>query len=75
MVAACGLFLQLPPFTIRKSVTESSRSLPGCGSAEAATHSHAEHRQVVEIVVREASSRVPGLAGPGAHSTPEALEL
>ena len=47
-----------------------------CGSTgESATLSHAEHRRVVEIVVRAARGRVPVLAGTGSNSTREAIEL
>lgn len=47
-----------------------------CGTTgESPTLSHAEHLQVVEIVVRAARGRVPVLAGAGSNSTREACEL
>ena len=47
-----------------------------CGSTgESATLSHAEHRQVVEIVVDAAAGRVPVIAGTGSNSTREAIEF
>lgn len=35
----------------------------------------AEHRRVVELVVRRANGRVPVLAGAGSNNTPRAIEL
>ncbi len=47
-----------------------------CGSTgEAATLSHAEHKQVVRHVVEVARRRVPVIAGTGSNSTSEAIEL
>jgi 4-hydroxy-tetrahydrodipicolinate synthase len=47
-----------------------------CGSTgESATLSHAEHRQVVEIVVDAVGGRVPVIAGTGSNSTREAIEF
>jgi len=47
-----------------------------CGSTgESATLSHAEHRRVMEIVVRATHGRVPVLAGTGSNNTREAIEL
>jgi 4-hydroxy-tetrahydrodipicolinate synthase len=47
-----------------------------CGSTgESATLSHAEHRRVVEIVVRATRGRVPVVAGTGSNNTREAVEL
>src|SRR5499426_1001573 len=47
-----------------------------CGSTgESATLSHAEHRRVVEIVVRAARGRVPVVAGTGSNNTREAIAL
>lgn len=47
-----------------------------CGSTgESATLSHAEHRRVVEIVVKQCRGRVPVIAGTGSNSTQEAIEL
>ena len=47
-----------------------------CGTTgESPTLSHAEHLQVVELVVRAARGRVPVLAGAGSNSTQEACDL
>jgi 4-hydroxy-tetrahydrodipicolinate synthase len=47
-----------------------------CGSTgESATMSHAEHHQVVEIIVSAARGRVPVVAGTGSNNTREAIEL
>jgi len=47
-----------------------------CGTTgESPTLSHAEHLQVVEVVVRAARGRVPVLAGAGSNSTQEACDL
>ncbi len=47
-----------------------------CGTTgESPTLSHAEHLQVVEIVVKAARGRVPVLAGAGSNSTQEACDL
>lgn len=57
-------------------VTHRTDGLVPCGSTgESATLSHAEHRHVVEIVVKAARGRVPVLAGAGSNSTAETLEL
>jgi 4-hydroxy-tetrahydrodipicolinate synthase len=47
-----------------------------CGSTgESATLSHAEHGQVVEIVLAAARGRVPVVAGTGSNNTQEAIDL
>jgi len=47
-----------------------------CGSTgESATLSHAEHRQVVELVIEAVAGRVPVIAGTGSNSTREAIEF
>lgn len=47
-----------------------------CGSTgESATLSHAEHRQVVELVIEAVAGRVAVLAGTGSNSTREAIEF
>jgi 4-hydroxy-tetrahydrodipicolinate synthase len=47
-----------------------------CGSTgESATLSHAEHEQVISIVVEQARGRVPVIAGTGSNSTAEAIRL
>jgi 4-hydroxy-tetrahydrodipicolinate synthase len=47
-----------------------------CGSTgESATLSHAEHKQVISIVIEQARRRVPVIAGTGSNSTAEAIRL
>lgn len=47
-----------------------------CGSTgESATLSHAEHKRVVEVVVKAARGRLPVIAGAGSNSTAETLDL
>lgn len=47
-----------------------------CGSTgESATLTHAEHDQVVKIVIEQARRRVPVVAGTGSNSTAEAIRL
>src|SRR5271156_6438872 len=44
-------------------------------TGETATLTHDEHRRVVELCVQVAAGRVPVVAGAGANSTAEAIEL
>jgi 4-hydroxy-tetrahydrodipicolinate synthase len=47
-----------------------------CGSTgESATLTHAEHEQVIKLVVDQARRRVPVIAGTGSNSTAEAIRL
>jgi 4-hydroxy-tetrahydrodipicolinate synthase len=47
-----------------------------CGSTgESATLTHAEHEQVIKLVVDQARRRVPVVAGTGSNSTAEAIRL
>jgi 4-hydroxy-tetrahydrodipicolinate synthase len=47
-----------------------------CGSTgESATLSHAEHEQVIKLVIQQARGRVPVIAGTGSNSTAEAIRL
>lgn len=47
-----------------------------CGTTgESATLSHAEHKRVIEIVVKEAKGKIPVIAGAGSNSTDETVEL
>lgn len=47
-----------------------------CGSTgESATLTHAEHEQVIRVVVEQARRRVPVIAGTGSNSTAEAIRL
>ncbi|MBI1815683.1 MAG: 4-hydroxy-tetrahydrodipicolinate synthase [Deltaproteobacteria bacterium] len=51
-------------------------ALVPCGSTgESATLSHAEHTEVVRLVVKFAKGRVPVIAGTGSNSTSEAIAL
>lgn len=47
-----------------------------CGTTgESPTLSHAEHKQVIERVVKTAGGKIPVIAGTGSNSTAEAIEL
>ena len=47
-----------------------------CGTTgEAATMSHEEHHQVVELTIKTVNGRVPVVAGTGSNSTAETIEL
>jgi 4-hydroxy-tetrahydrodipicolinate synthase len=47
-----------------------------CGTTgESPTLSHAEHRRVIEIVIDQARSRIPIIAGTGSNNTGEAISL
>src|SRR5574341_1693130 len=47
-----------------------------CGTTgESPTLSHEERKRVVEVVIQQAAGRVPVIAGTGANSTAEALDL
>ena len=57
-------------------IAEGSTGLVPVGTTgESPTLSHAEHRQVVEEVVRIAAGRVPVIAGAGSNNTSEGIEL
>ncbi len=57
-------------------VAEGSTGLVPVGTTgESPTLSHAEHRQVVEEVVRLAAGRVPVIAGTGSNNTAEGIDL
>ena len=57
-------------------VAEGSTGLVPVGTTgESPTLSHAEHRQVVEEVVRLAAGRVPVIAGAGSNNTAEGIDL
>jgi 4-hydroxy-tetrahydrodipicolinate synthase len=61
---------------VEAQITGGIDGLVPCGTTgESPTLSHAEHLQVVEIVVRAARGRVPVLAGAGSNSTREACDL
>ena len=47
-----------------------------CGTTgESATLSHAEHDEVIRIVIKTVNKRVPVIAGTGSNSTDEAVRL
>jgi len=57
-------------------ITEGVNFLVPCGTTgENPAMTVAEHRRVVEIVVKTANGRVPVLAGAGSNSTEKAIEL
>ncbi len=57
-------------------IGEGISALVPCGTTgESPTLSHAEHDQVIEVVVEAANGRVPVIAGAGSNSTAEALRL
>ena len=61
---------------VERQIEAGIDGLVPCGSTgESATLSHAEHRQVVEIVIDAAAGRVPVIAGTGSNSTREAIEF
>ena len=57
-------------------IDHGTEGLVPCGSTgESATLSHAEHKQVNEVVIKASHGRVPVIVGAGSNSTDEALEL
>ena len=57
-------------------IAEGSSGLVPVGTTgESPTLSHAEHRQMVEEVVKIASGRVPVIAGAGSNNTAEGIDL
>jgi len=57
-------------------VQEGSDGLVPVGTTgESPTVSVAEHEKIIEVVVRRAAGRIPVIAGAGANSTAEAVEL
>jgi 4-hydroxy-tetrahydrodipicolinate synthase len=53
----------------------STALVPVGTTGESPTLSHAEHKQVVEIVIAQAKGRVPVIAGAGSNNTTEAIDL
>ena len=49
--------------------------MPGGSTGEFTTLTHAERRQLIEVTVEAAAGRVPVVAGTGALSTRETVEL
>ena len=57
-------------------ITEGSHGLVPVGTTgESPTLSHEEHKQVVEACIKEASGRVPVIAGAGSNNTIEAVDF
>ncbi len=57
-------------------IRQGSHGLVPVGTTgESPTLSHAEHRQVIEAVVKAAAGRVPVIAGAGSNNTAEGIEL
>ncbi|HVX79997.1 MAG: 4-hydroxy-tetrahydrodipicolinate synthase [Devosia sp.] len=57
-------------------IAEGTHGLVPVGTTgESPTVTHEEHRRVIEICVKTANKRVPVIAGAGANSTAEAVEL
>lgn len=61
---------------IEFQITQGIHGLVPCGTTgESATLSFAEHKRVIELTVQTVAGRVPVIAGTGANSTAEAIEL
>jgi 4-hydroxy-tetrahydrodipicolinate synthase len=57
-------------------IDEGTNGLVPVGTTgESPTLSHAEHKRVVELCVKEAAGRVPVIAGAGSNSTSEAVDF
>ena len=57
-------------------IAQGSNGLVPVGTTgESPTVSHAEHRQVVEEVIRAAAGRIPVIAGAGSNNTAEGIDL
>ena len=57
-------------------VAQGTSGLVPCGTTgESATLSHAEHDQVIELVIQAARGRIPVIAGSGSNNTAEAIRL
>ncbi len=57
-------------------VQKGTDAIVPCGTTgESATLSHAEHDQVVELVIEAVDGRVPVIAGAGSNNTAEAIRL
>lgn len=61
---------------VKNQISGGIDGLVPCGTTgESATLSHDEHDRVVEIVIAEASGKVPVIAGSGSNSTKETIML
>ena len=57
-------------------IESGTSGLVPCGTTgESPTLSHEEHHRVIEIVIDQARSRVPVIAGTGSNNTAEAISL
>ena len=57
-------------------IEQGTNSIVAVGTTgESATLSVAEHAEVIRVVVEQAAGRIPVIAGTGANSTSEAIEL
>ena len=57
-------------------ISEGSSGLVAVGTTgESPTLSHAEHRKVIEVVVKTSAGRIPVIAGAGSNSTSESVDL
>ena len=57
-------------------INEGSSGLVAVGTTgESPTLSHAEHRKVIEVVVKTSAGRIPVIAGAGSNSTSESVDL
>ena len=52
-----------------------SALVPAGTTGESPTLSHAEHKRVIELCVKESRGRIPVIAGTGSNSTEEAISL
>jgi len=57
-------------------IQNGTAGLVPCGTTgESPTLSHEEHRRVIEVVIDQAGSRIPVIAGAGSNNTDEAISL
>ncbi len=57
-------------------IDEGSHGIVAAGTtAESPTLSHAEHEEVVSIIIEQAAGRVPVIAGAGSNNTAESIRL
>ena len=71
-----GLDLAALKNLVEWHVAQGSNGLVPVGTTgESPTVSHAEHRQVVEEVIRAAAGRIPIIAGAGSNNTAEGIDL
>lgn len=62
--------------TVEFQIQSGTTGLVPCGTTgESPTLSHKEHHRVIEIVIDQARSRVPVIAGTGSNNTDEAISL